>query len=59
MFVTLKIFDAAGRQLKLVEGEFTKGYNNISLSNEDLTPGLLHYQLVTPTGSLTRKMILQ
>jgi hypothetical protein len=59
MFVTLKIFDAAGRQLKLVEGEYNKGYNNISLSNEDLTPGLLHYQLVTPTGSLTKKMILQ
>ncbi|MFK7806169.1 MAG: cohesin domain-containing protein, partial [Saprospiraceae bacterium] len=53
------IYDASGKLLKQVEGDFEKGYNNISVSKEDLTPGLLHYQLVTPNGTATRKMIAQ
>jgi len=53
------IYDASGKLLKQVEGDFEKGYNDISVSKEDLIPGLLHYQLVTPKGTATRKMIVQ
>ena len=43
--------------MKQIEGDFNKGYNNITLAKEDLTSGLLHYQLVTPMGTVTKKMI--
>jgi hypothetical protein len=56
---TLSIFDASGRLLEKVEGDFTKGYNSISISSDNLSNGLLHYQLVTPTNSATKKMILR
>jgi hypothetical protein len=42
-----------------MEGEFAKGYHAVSLSKEDLSPGLLHYPLVTPKGTMTKKMIPQ
>ena len=55
----LRVFNASGKLLTQVEGDFAKGYNNISLSNDGLSPGLLYYQLVTPTATATKKMILQ
>jgi hypothetical protein len=59
MGATLTIYDNAGRLLKQIEGDFAKGYNAVSISKEDLSPGLLQYQLVTPMGTVTKKMILQ
>jgi Cohesin domain len=59
MGATLNIYDGSGRLLKQIEGDFAKGYNAVSFSKEDLSPGLLHYQLVTPIGTMTKKMILQ
>ncbi|MFT5264204.1 MAG: hypothetical protein ACI8YQ_002950 [Polaribacter sp.] len=56
---TLNIYDGAGRLLKQVEGDFNKGYNSVSVSNDGLTSGLLYYQLVTAMGTLNKKMILQ
>jgi subtilisin-like proprotein convertase family protein len=59
MGITLTIYDGSGRLLKQIEGDFAKGYNAVSFSKEDLSPGLLHYQLVTEAGTATRKMLLQ
>jgi subtilisin-like proprotein convertase family protein len=56
--VTLTIFDGSGRLLKQVEGNFAKGYNSVSVSEDALTPGMLYYQLVTESGTATRKMLL-
>ena len=54
---TLNIYDGSGRLLKVIEGDFAKGYNTVSVSEEELSGGLLHYQLVTPMGTATLKMI--
>ena len=56
---TLNVYDVSGRLAKKIEGDFAKGYNSISLSNEGLPRGLLYYQLVTPTHTVTRKMMHQ
>ncbi len=57
--VTLNIYDASGKLLEQVEGDFSKGYNSISISKDRLSSGLLHYQLVSPDGTATKKMILE
>ena len=59
MSAQLSIFDAAGRQLKLVEGEFAKGYNQVTISRDEFSAtGILYYQLVTDSFEETKKMIL-
>jgi hypothetical protein len=54
---TLNIYDVSGKLLKQIEGEYAKGYNSISLSEDGLSPGLLHYQLIAEAGIKTRKML--
>ncbi len=55
----LTIFDANGRQLKLFEGSYSRGYHEISLTkNEIAGSGILYYTLKTEKDTATRKMIL-
>ncbi|MFK7978886.1 MAG: peroxidase family protein [Saprospiraceae bacterium] len=57
--VQLQIFDVAGKQLQLIEGDYSKGYNAIELNTTNLsTSGVLYYQLHTSFGSLTKKMMV-
>ena len=56
---TLTIYDLSGRLLKTVEGNFTKGLNQIDLSRNEMSgAGVLYYRLDTPNHSATMKMIL-
>ncbi|MFT6707536.1 MAG: hypothetical protein ACJATF_002382, partial [Flavobacteriales bacterium] len=56
---SLKVYDVAGRVLKMVEGDFAKGYNEVSLNRSELTAtGVLYYTLETATDSATKKMII-
>ncbi len=56
---TLTISDATGRTLKVIEGDYTKGYNEISIDRTSLSAtGVLYYQLETSEHSATRKMIV-
>jgi hypothetical protein len=56
---TLKVYDVAGRVLKTVEGEFAKGYNQVTINRSDLSAtGVLYYTLETATDSATKKMIM-
>jgi len=56
---TLTITDVSGRVVKVVEGEFAKGYNEIKLERRELpVSGILTYQLNTPTDSATKMMLL-
>ncbi|MFN0035002.1 MAG: T9SS type A sorting domain-containing protein [Saprospiraceae bacterium] len=55
---TLTISNAEGRVVKTVKGEFAKGINTIALQRAELEPGILFYQLDTPTHSATKKMIV-
>jgi len=57
--VQLQVFDVAGKQLQLIEGDYSKGYNAIELTNANLkASGVLYYQLHTQFGSLTKKMMV-
>jgi hypothetical protein len=54
---TLSISDASGKVVRVVRGEFAKGYNEVVVEALDVT-GVLYYQLDTPTHSATKKMII-
>jgi hypothetical protein len=55
----LTIFDAAGKVLKVVDRNFAKGYNAISLNRNELSAsGVIYYELSTATESATKKMII-
>lgn len=57
--VNLKIYDATGRVLKLVNGDFAKGYHEVNISKTELSgAGILYYQLYTNEHTATKKMIL-
>ena len=56
----LTVFDATGRILKVKNGHFNKGINDMTLDFQD-TPaasGILFYRLDTPTHSATQRMML-
>ena len=56
---TLTVTNVEGRILKTVKGDFTKGYNTINLQRADLpASGVLFYQLETPAGSATKRMVV-
>lgn len=55
---TLTVYDLSGKILKVVSGNFSKGYNEIILNQKDLSAsGVLFYQLETPSGTATRRMV--
>jgi hypothetical protein len=56
---TLKITDVSGKIVKMVKGEFAKGYNEIKLERRELpATGILYYQLDTQSDSATKMMLL-
>ncbi len=55
----LTIFDVAGRQVDLIEGQVAKGYHEWKVKNFDLpASGVLYYKLETDSQSEVKKMIL-
>ena len=56
---TLSVYDVTGKVLKIVEGEYNQGYNEVKLKSSDLNAtGVLYYQLDTKTYTATKKMIV-
>jgi hypothetical protein len=56
---TVKVNDVTGRLLKIIEGEFAKGYNQITLNSGDLgAKGVLSYTVETAEYTATKKMII-
>lgn len=56
---SLVIYDLAGRVVKVIDGQFNQGYQEITIDQAELsTSGLLYYQLNSAAGSLTRKMMV-
>lgn len=56
---TLTIYDATGKLLKVIEGDYSKGYQEEVVQQADLNAlGLVYYQLDTPGFTATRKMVL-
>ena len=56
---TISIYDVSGKMLKVIEGDFAKGYNQVSVTRSELAgSGVLYYQLDTDNDSATMKMII-
>ena len=56
---TLTIMDVSGRTLKVLNGDFAQGYNEVTVDRNELKgTGVLYYQLDTPTDTASNKMIL-
>ncbi len=59
MNATMKIHDVTGKVLKLVRGDFAKGYNQVTVSSSDLpATGVLYYSLESDEYTATKKMII-
>lgn len=57
--VSLTVLDVTGQLVYRTQGYYTKGYNVITLSMQDIeASGILHYQLDTETNSDNKKMII-
>jgi hypothetical protein len=56
---TLTIMDVSGRVLKVVQSDFAKGYNEVTLNRSEIpASGVLYYQLETPDNTETKHMIM-
>ncbi|MEZ4992307.1 MAG: GEVED domain-containing protein [Saprospiraceae bacterium] len=56
---TLRIHDAGGRVIKVINGAFTQGQNRVILKRSELADtGILYYTLTAGEHIATRKMIL-
>jgi hypothetical protein len=55
---TLRILDAAGKEVRLIHGQYDAGYNEIRINDLDVPAGVLYYRLDTPTHTATRKMVI-
>jgi len=56
---TLTIFNMAGKVVKTVSGEFTKGFHEVLIETGSLpSNGLYYYSLQTPGNTATKKMTL-
>jgi hypothetical protein len=59
MKAELKFFDITGRIVKVIEGEFYEGLNNVVIKKQDLPlQGVIYYQLEAEEFKATKKMIL-
>ncbi len=56
---SLVIYDLAGRELKVIEDQFSKGYQEIQIHQSELpSNGLLYYQLNAAFGSITKQKMM-
>ena len=55
---TIRISDVTGKTLKLIRGDYAKGYNQINLNSRELSSGVLYYTLETGDFTATKKMVL-
>ena len=59
MNATITVHDVSGKTLKLIRGDFAKGYNQIRLNSSELPAvGVLYYTLETADFTATKKMII-
>ncbi|MEM1322850.1 MAG: HYR domain-containing protein [Bacteroidota bacterium] len=55
----LSVMDVSGRVLKVYQGQYAKGYNEVSIQRDELpVEGVLFYQLDTPDATAVKKMVV-
>ena len=58
MEAEISVLDISGKQIYHYEGSFGQGYNQHRIGKEELpSKGIMYYQLHTPEGVMTKKMI--
>jgi len=56
---TLSIYDVSGKVIRTFNGNFAKGYNEITVNSDELSAnGMLYYRLESANHTATRKMII-
>lgn len=55
---TLTVMDASGKVIRVIKGEYEKGYNELNLSDFGGVSGVLYYRLDTPAHLATRMMVV-
>jgi hypothetical protein len=56
---TITLRDITGKVVKVINGDFAKGLNNVNIQRSDIpAAGALMYQLDTDTNSAVKKMII-
>jgi hypothetical protein len=51
--------DASGRVLKVIDGAFNQGYNEVQVNRNDVpAAGVIYYQLQTEGYTATKQMIV-
>ena len=56
---TVKVMDVTGKTLKVYQGDFVKGYNEVKVVKKELnTTGVLYYQLESGDFVATKKMVV-
>ena len=56
---TMTVYDVTGKVISVINGSYSKGYNEIELSKSDLgVSGVLYYQLDSGDFTATKKMII-
>jgi uncharacterized protein YfcZ (UPF0381/DUF406 family) len=55
----LTVYDVTGKVLTVIEGDYEKGYNQVSLERNELSAsGIVYYQLESGDYSATKKMVI-
>ena len=56
---TISLFDVTGKVLKVIEGNYTAGYNSVKVSKEDVgVAGMVYYKLQTGDYTATKHMVV-
>jgi hypothetical protein len=55
---TLTIYDVNGKVLKVIEGDYSAGYHNLTIPQSELSAnGVMYYQLATKNETITKTMV--
>jgi hypothetical protein len=59
MDATLTVYDVTGKMVRLIEGSYAQGYNEVKISRKDLdSSGVMYYRLDANDFTATKKMVV-
>ena len=55
----MSLFDVTGKVLRVIEGDYAEGYNEVRVAKGDINAtGMIYYKLETKDHTATRHMII-
>ena len=56
---TITLYDVTGKVVRVINGDYAKGYNNVKITKDDLgTSGMIYYRLQSGDQMLSKHMIV-